>query len=156
MNLAGTLLKQLRKRKRTENLGADSVRWWESLCKDSCFSENWRETLFWKFASRSNNNKGVTTKIVNIIWKWDFWEQTPIITSICALTILDLTFSCVLFCLVTFVFLCVDHHIQSVLIGVEYRNFCRTLDVYLHFAIWMGQIQSKLIYVFVTYGLASL
>ena len=105
MNLAGNLLKQLRKRKWTENLGTDSVRWWESLCKDSCFSENWRETLFWKFASRSNNNKGVTTKIVNIIWKWDFWEQTPTITSFCALTILDLTFSCVLLHLFTFLFL---------------------------------------------------
>ena len=33
---------------------------------------------------------------------------------------------------------------------------CQTLDVYLLFAIWMGQIQSKLIYMFVTYGLASL
>jgi hypothetical protein len=30
------------------------------------------------------------------------------------------------------------------------------LDVYLLFAIWMGQIQSKLIYIFVTYRLASL
>ena len=47
-------------------------------------------------------------------------------------------------------------HIQSVLIGVEYRNCCPTLDVYLLFAISMGQIQSKLIYKFVTYGLASL
>ena len=47
-------------------------------------------------------------------------------------------------------------HIRFVLIGVEYRNCCRTLDVYLLFAIWMGQIQSKLIYIFVTYGLASL
>ena len=47
-------------------------------------------------------------------------------------------------------------HIQIVLIGVEYRNWCRTLDVYLLFAIWMGQIQSKLIYIFVTYGLACL
>ena len=36
------------------------------------------------------------------------------------------------------------------------RNFCRILDVYSLFAIWMGQIQSKLIYIFVTYGLASL
>jgi hypothetical protein len=34
-------------------------------------------------------------------------------------------------------------HIRSVLIGVEYRNCCQTLDVYLLFAIWMGQIQSK-------------
>ena len=47
-------------------------------------------------------------------------------------------------------------HIQSVLIGIEYRNCCRTLDVYLLFAIWMGKIQSKLIYIFVTYGLARL
>ena len=47
-------------------------------------------------------------------------------------------------------------HIQIVLIGVKYRNWCRTLDVYLLFAIWMGQIQSKLIYIFVTYGLACL
>ena len=26
-------------------------------------------------------------------------------------------------------------HIQSVLIGIEYRNCCQTLDVYLRFAI---------------------
>ena len=45
-----------------------------------------------------------------------------------------------------------ESHIPSVLIGVEYQNCCRTLDVYLHFTIWMGQIQSKLIYIFVTYG----
>ena len=37
-----------------------------------------------------------------------------------------------------------------VLIGVEYQNCCQTLDVYLLFAIWMGQIQSQLIYIFVT------
>ena len=43
-------------------------------------------------------------------------------------------------------------HIRSVLVGVEYRNCRRTFVVYLLFAIWMGQIQSK----FVTYGLASL
>ena len=47
-------------------------------------------------------------------------------------------------------------HIQSVLIGVKYRNCRQTLDAYLHFAISIGQIQSKLIYIFVTYGLASL
>ena len=46
-------------------------------------------------------------------------------------------------------------HIQSVLIGVEYQNCCRTL-VYLLFAIWMEQIQSKLIYIFVNQGLTSL
>ena len=46
-------------------------------------------------------------------------------------------------------------HIQSVVIGVEYRNYRRTLDVYLLFPIWMGQIQLKLIYIFVTYGLVS-
>jgi hypothetical protein len=47
-------------------------------------------------------------------------------------------------------------HIPSVLIGVKYRNCRRSLDVYLLFAIWMWQIQSKLIYIFVTYELASL
>ena len=47
-------------------------------------------------------------------------------------------------------------HIQSVLIGVEYRNCCQTLVVYLLFAILIEQIKSKLIYIFVTYGLASL
>ena len=34
-------------------------------------------------------------------------------------------------------------HISSVLIGVEYRNCCRTLDVYLLFAIRMGQESIK-------------
>ena len=47
-------------------------------------------------------------------------------------------------------------HIQSVLIGIEYRNCRQTLDVCLLFAIWMEQIQSKLIYIFVTYELDSL
>ena len=47
-------------------------------------------------------------------------------------------------------------HIQNVLISVEYWNCPQTLNVYLHFAIWMGQIQSKLIYIFVTYELACL
>ena len=47
-------------------------------------------------------------------------------------------------------------HIRSVLIGVEHQNCRRILDVYLLFVIWMGQIQSKLIYTFVTYELASL
>ena len=46
-------------------------------------------------------------------------------------------------------------HIQSVLIGVEYRNWRLTLDVYLLFAILIGQIQSKLNYRLVTYKLAS-
>ena len=43
--------------------------------------------------------------------------------------------------------------IQRVLIGVKYRNYCCTLDVYLLFAIWMGQIQLKqlLIYMLITY-----
>ena len=35
-------------------------------------------------------------------------------------------------------------HIRSVLIGVEYRNCCQTLDAYLLFAILLGQIKSKL------------
>ena len=46
--------------------------------------------------------------------------------------------------------------IRSVLIWVEYQNCSQTLDVNLLFAIWIGQIQLKLIYIFVTYGLASL
>ena len=47
-------------------------------------------------------------------------------------------------------------HIRSVLIGVEYQNCHQTFVVYLLFAIWMGQIQLKLINIFVTYELASL
>ena len=43
-------------------------------------------------------------------------------------------------------------HIRSVLIGVKYQNYRQTLDVYLVFAIWMIQIQLKLIYIFVTYN----
>ena len=52
--------------------------------------------------------------------------------------------------------MCGSCHIGNVLIGIKYRNCRRTLDVYLLFAIWMGQIQSKLIYIFVTYGPVSL
>ena len=37
-------------------------------------------------------------------------------------------------------------HIGSVLIGVKYGNCHRTLDVYLLFAILLGQIKSKLNY----------
>ena len=44
-------------------------------------------------------------------------------------------------------------HIQSVLIGIKYRNCCRTLDVFLRFAIWIGQIPSKLLNGLVTNGL---
>jgi hypothetical protein len=51
--------------------------------------------------------------------------------------------------------MCSPCHIQNVLIGIEYQNCRRTLDVYLLFAIWIGPIQSKLIYIFETYGLAS-
>ena len=47
-------------------------------------------------------------------------------------------------------------HIRSVLIDVEYQSCRQTFVVYLLFAIWMGQIQSKLIYICVTYELASL
>ena len=46
-------------------------------------------------------------------------------------------------------------HIQSVIIGVEYLNCCQTLDVYLLFAILLGQTKSKLNYRLVTYKLAS-
>ena len=52
--------------------------------------------------------------------------------------------------------MCGSCHIRNVLIGVEYQNCCQTLGVYLLFAIWIGQIESKLIYIIVTYGLASL
>ena len=45
--------------------------------------------------------------------------------------------------------------ISFVLIGVEYRNYCQTLDVYLLFAILLRQIKSKLNYRLVTYKLAS-
>ena len=53
-------------------------------------------------------------------------------------------------------FLCGSCHISSFLIGVEYWNCRQPLDVYLLFAIWIGQIQSKLIYICVSYELASL
>ena len=46
-------------------------------------------------------------------------------------------------------------HIQSVLVVVEYQNWRQTLDVYLLFAILLGQIKSKLNYRPVTYKLAS-
>ena len=36
-------------------------------------------------------------------------------------------------------------HIQSVLIGIEYRNCCLTFVVYLLFALWMGPKYRKLI-----------
>ena len=42
-------------------------------------------------------------------------------------------------------------HIRIVLIVVEFRNCCGTLDVYLLFAIRMGQIQLRLKYTFLTY-----
>ena len=41
------------------------------------------------------------------------------------------------------------------LFGVEYRNCCQTLDVYLLFVILLGQIKSKLNYRVVTYKVAS-
>ena len=41
-------------------------------------------------------------------------------------------------------------HVQIVLIGVEYQNCCPTVDVYLRFATWIGQIQSKLLHELVT------
>ena len=41
--------------------------------------------------------------------------------------------------------MCGSCHIRSVLIGVKYRNCRQTLDVYLCFAIWIEQIQSKLL-----------
>ena len=47
--------------------------------------------------------------------------------------------------MIFYAFISGSSHIGSVLIGVEYQNYRRTLDFYLLFAIWMGQIQSKLI-----------
>ena len=46
-------------------------------------------------------------------------------------------------------------HIWSVMIGAKYWNCCGTMDVYLLFAILLGQIQSKLNYRLVTYKLTS-
>ena len=43
-------------------------------------------------------------------------------------------------------------HIRSVLIGVKYQNWRRLVDVYLRFAIWIGQIQSTLLNGLVTNG----
>ena len=40
----------------------------------------------------------------------------------------------------TLLSMCGSCHIQNILIGVEYQNCCQTFDVYLLFAIWMGQI----------------
>ena len=45
-------------------------------------------------------------------------------------------------------------HIRSVLIAVEYQNCHQYLDVYLLFAILLGQIRSKLNYRLVTYKMA--
>ena len=45
-------------------------------------------------------------------------------------------------------------HNRRVLIGVGYQNWRQTLDVYLLFAILLGQIKSKLNYRLVTYKLA--
>ena len=42
-------------------------------------------------------------------------------------------------------------HLRSVLIAVEYQNYCQTLDVYLRIVIMLGQIKSKLNYRLVTY-----
>ena len=36
-------------------------------------------------------------------------------------------------------------HFRSVLIGIEYRNCCLSFDAYFGFAIWIRQIQSKLL-----------
>ena len=51
----------------------------------------------------------------------------------------------------TLLHLCPVH----LIFGNEYRYCRKTLDVYLIFAIWIGQSQSKLIYIFETYGLAT-
>ena len=47
--------------------------------------------------------------------------------------------------------MCGGSFIKCVLIGVEYRNYCQTLDIYLLVAISIGQIESEPIYKLVTY-----
>ena len=44
----------------------------------------------------------------------------------------------------------------DLVLNIKTENCCQTLDVFFLFAIWIWQIQSKLIYIFVTYGMASL
>ena len=51
--------------------------------------------------------------------------------------------------------MCGSSHIHSVQIGIEYWNCHQTLDVYLIFAILLGQSKSKLDYRLVTHKLAS-
>ena len=46
-------------------------------------------------------------------------------------------------------------HIQNILIDIEYQIYCGTYNVYLLFAILLGQIELKLNYRLVTYKLAS-
>ena len=41
--------------------------------------------------------------------------------------------------MIFYTFISGSSHIGSVLIGVEYQNYSLILDVYLLFAIWMGQ-----------------
>ena len=52
--------------------------------------------------------------------------------------------------------MCGSSHIRSVQIGVKYRNCGQNLDVYLRFAIWMGQNQSKWLHELITNGLVGL
>ena len=51
--------------------------------------------------------------------------------------------------------MCGSCHIRNFVIGMEYQNCRRTLDVYLLFAILLGQIKSELNYRLVTYKLAG-
>ena len=70
---------------------------------------------------------------------------------------MPLVFGCVFapFLKVKLSFMSGSSHIGSVLIGVEYQNCRQTLNVYLLFAILLGQIKSKLNDRLVTYKLAS-
>ena len=91
---------------------------------------------------------------VSLVWTFDFYLNLPYRTVSSVFTLKDKQSDDVFKCLIKL--MCGSCHTQSVLISVEYRNCLQTLDIYLLFAIWMGQMQSKLICIFVTYGLTSL
>ena len=59
-------------------------------------------------------------------------------------------------CCQTVIVMCGSCHIGNVLIGVEYRKLSSNFECLFTFCFLMGQIQSKLIYIFLTCGLASL
>ena len=78
------------------------------------------------------------------IWRfWDVWNDNST-HSVVKLYLKELQIIKVFFTICyTYVG---SSHIQSFIIGVEYRNCCRTLNVYLLFALLLGQTKSKLNY----------